>query len=56
MRFGQNLYGNIINIFFKNQSHGGAITGGCETFLVEVLSRPPGSVCAKFDADRSSGA
>ena len=37
-------------------SQGGAITGGCERFLVEVLSRPPESVCAKFDADRSSGA
>ena len=53
MRFGQSLYGNTNKIFYKDQSHGGAIKDRWERFLVEFLSRPPGrtGMCAKFDAE-----
>ena len=51
MRFGQSLYGNTNKIFYKDQSHGSAIKDRWERFLVENLSRPPGRMCAKFDAE-----
>ena len=35
----------------RYQSHGSAIKDRWERFLVEFLSRPPGRMCAKFDAE-----